>query len=636
MKRIKKTPRKNKKVRKTAGRISFVYGIVFLSLSGLLFRLAYLQVNRGNEFRSQASNQQISYVPVLPERGWIYDSNHQLLAYDVPTMSIVMTRLHNSKVQNYNAIAKLLAPQLQESESVLLDRMKNYNTWQDQIYLYQNATPTQVSFVAEHKSELPGIELVVSSKRAYPHGDLAGQVLGYVGSIQGDEAKKYQAKGYQLDQIVGQSGIEAEYEQYLQGKVGKNAIVINNLGIPVESLGLNPPPTPGDTLQLTIDGHLQAQAQQIVASKLQQLAQQGTNVDQAAAVMLNPKTGAVLAMVSYPYLDPNWFLDPKQYQAHASELNHFPSPIYNDATQGMYMPGSTVKPGNILLGLLDHVITPTTVIDDPGYLMIGNYPMHGDEVNGMGWVNPVQTIQVSDDIFMYQLSLWMAHYPPTGMSITTWLKTLRTQALDKFHSFEKELGLGVKTGIDLPSESTGYFTDNKTLYDLPATAIGQDQAFTPLQLANYAATIANSGLRMQPHILDSIKSPTGQVVKTFKPTVLNKVSAPQAYWDVLHQGMYDVANTSQGTASGSFMNAPYKAAGKTGTAQQGGGKNDISVFIGYAPYNDPQVAIAVVLPGAGYGAQGAVPVARDMMDAYFKEHHEFFPQSEWTNVKISN
>src|SRR5579875_2239569 len=151
MKRIKKTPRKNKKVRKTAGRISFVYGIVFLSLSGLLFRLAYLQVNRGNEFRSQASNQQISYVPVLPERGWIYDSNHQLLAYDTPTMGIVMTRLHNSKIQNYKDLAKLLAPVLQQSESTLLNRMKTYNTWEDQIYLLHDANDTQVSFVAEHK-----------------------------------------------------------------------------------------------------------------------------------------------------------------------------------------------------------------------------------------------------------------------------------------------------------------------------------------------------------------------------------------------------------------------------------------------------------------------------------------------------
>ncbi len=168
-----------------------------------------------------------------------------------------------------------------------------------------------MSFVEEHKSELPSVELVVSSKRSYPHGDLVGQVIGYVGKIQGDEAKQYPK--YLLNQIVGQSGIERQYEKYLQGKPGKSAIVINNMGTPIQSLGLDPPPTPGDMVQLTLDGHLQAATQQILTSKIDNLTTQGINVNQAAAVVLNPKTGAVLSIVSYPYLNPNWFLDPSQY-----------------------------------------------------------------------------------------------------------------------------------------------------------------------------------------------------------------------------------------------------------------------------------------------------------------------------------
>ncbi len=623
-----------KKIRKINGRVSFVYGVVFLSLSALLLRLAYLQVSLGNQFRSEASNQQISYVPVMPERGWIYDSNHQLLAYDTPTISIVMTRLHNVKVQNYTTLAALLSPVLGIAQTDLVKKMNTYNTWQDQIYLLLNASNAQVSYVSEHKNQLPGIELVVSSKRNYPHGDLAGQVLGYVGPIQSNEAATYQKQKYLLDQIVGQSGLELQYENYLQGTVGKNAIVINNLGIPIESLGLNPPPKRGDTLSLTVDGHLQAAAQQILASQINTVNQHGSNVREGAAVVMNPKTGAILALASYPYLDPSWFMDATVYQQHAKELNTYPSPAFNNATQGLFMPGSTVKPGNILLGLLSGVITPSTIIDDPGYLMIGNYRMHGDVPGGLGPVNPVSTIQVSDDIFMYQLSLWMAHYPPTNMSTNTWLNTVRVQTLNKFHQFERSLGLGIPTGIDLPSETKGQFSDYKTLYDLPATAIGQDQAFSPLQLADYVATIANSGKRMQPHLLNSVTTPEGASVTTFKPKVMNTVSAPAAYWDVLHQGMYLVANSPQGTAAGSFMDAPYKAAGKTGTAQRGGGSTDISVFIGYAPFNDPQIAVAVVIPGAGYGATGAAPVTRSIMDTYFKEHHEFFPATQWTNNTI--
>jgi len=619
-----------KKTKSTRGRVAFIYGVSFLAFSTLLLRLAYLQVSRGSALRAQASNQQVSYVPVLPARGWIYDSNHQLIADDTPSMSVVLTRLH-SKYQDYTQLANTLAPILNIPAPTLLDKMKNYNTWENQIYLAQNVSDQAVTFVSEHKSDLPGVELVISSKRNYPNGQLASQAIGFVGAISAEDEKNPTIqKNYILTQIIGKDGLEREYEPYLQGQVGKDAVVINNMGIPMQNLGLSPAPVQGDTLNLALDGHLQQSAQQIVTAMINNLnTKQGQDVKHASVVAIDVKTGGVLAMLSYPNYDPNWFVDPKLLSQHTKDLSTF-----NGATQGMYMPGSTVKPANIMLGLLKGVITPTTQVDDTGALMIGNYYMHGDEAGGAGWVDPVRTIEVSDDIFMYQLSLWMAHWPPTNMSVSKWMTTLRTQAIDDFHSFEQKWGLGTKTGIDLPTESRGLFADNKTLYDLPATAIGQDQAFTTIQLANYVATIANNGTRLEPHLMQSIVSPTGQVVKTFTPKVMAKITAPQKYWDILHKGMYLVANGSQGTASGSFANAPYKAAGKTGTAQQGNGQNDISVFIAYAPYNDPQIALAVVIPGAGYGATGAVPVARQILDAYFKEHHEFFPPSQWTDNTI--
>lgn len=620
-----------KQTKNTRGRMSFVYGVSFLAFSTLLLRLGYLQVNRGVALRSQASNQQVSYVPVLPARGWIYDSNHQLLADDTPSMSIVLTRLH-SKYQDFGQLATLLSPILNIPVATLIDKMNNFNTWENQIYLAQNVSDTVVTYVSEHKSELPGVDLVTSSQRNYPNGQLASQALGYVGAISAEDVKSpLIQKNYILTQIIGKDGLEKEYEPYLQGKVGEYAVVINNRGIPLQNLGLSPAPQQGDTLNLSLDGHLQEAAQQAIDSMITNLnTKQGLDVKHASVVAIDVKTGGVLAMLSYPNYDPNWFVDPKLLSQHAKNLSTF-----NGATQGMYTPGSTVKPANIMLGLLKGAITPQTIVDDTGGLQIGNYFMRGDEAGGAGLVDPVRTIEVSDDIFMYQLSLWLAHWPPTNISVATWIRTLRTQAINDFHNFEKEWGLGVQTGIDLPTESVGLFADNKTLYDLPATAIGQDQAFTPLQLANYAATIANNGVRLEPHLMQSIVTPTGQVVKTFTPKVMAKITAPQQYWDIIHKGMYLVVNGPQGTASGSFTDAPYKAAGKTGTAQQGNGQNDISVFIAYAPYNDPQIALSVVIPGAGYGATGAVPVARQILDAYFKEHHEFFPASQWTNTSIS-
>ena len=618
--------------RKLATRLGVVYGLCFLALTGVLFRMAYVQVTLGSQFRNMASNQQISYIPVLPPRGWIYDSNNQLIADDVPAMSIVLTRLH-TKAQNFAQMAQLMAPVLGQSVQALQNTMENQNSFENQIYLVKNASDKQVSFVAENKSELPGINVEVSSQRNYVHNMLAGHLLGYVGALTPSDVPTYVNKdGYLLDQVIGKSGLESEYETYLQGKVGRDAIVINSLGIPIKSLGLSPPPTQGDTLHLTVDGHLQAITQQDLANMIHTMdTKQNLQVKNGAAVVIDVKTGGVLALTSYPYYDPNWFLNPKQLAQHAKSLNTF-----DYAIQGDFMPGSTVKPANMMLGLLEKIITPTTKVLDQGFLMIGTYKMHGDNPVGYGWVGPVETLEVSDDIFMYQLSLWLAHWPPVNMKVGTWMTTLRTQAVDQFHYMEQRFGLGVKTGIDLPGESTGYFTDTKQLYDLPATAIGQDQGFTPLQLANYAATIANSGVRYQPHLVASITSADGKLVKTFKPTVVTKIQAPAAYWNVLHQGMHLVADGSMGTASGSFMNAPYQSAGKTGTAQQGGGANDVSVYIGYAPLNNPQIAYAVVIPGGGYGATGAVPVAREIADAYFQEHHEFFPKKDWTGTSIGN
>lgn len=638
MKKKKKSRQEDAKkpIRMPGRRVGLIYTFVFISMGALLLRLAYVQVSKGSNYRIAQKNE-LSYTTILPPRGWIWDANHQLIAYDTPSMSVTLTRLHNPKIQDFNDLSRVLAPVFHMSVPQLLDKMENYNQWQDQVYLYQDATPAQVAFISENKAELPGIELVVTSQRTYPFGSLAGQVLGYVGPIQAADAKKYTSKpyNYELDQIVGRSGLEQQYEQYLQGQVGLNAVMINNEGIPIETLGMDPPPTSGDSLQLTLDGHLQSIAQSALADKLKQLNQQGTPVNTGAVVMMNPNTGGILAMASYPYLNPNWYLNPKLYQQHASEFMKFPSPDYNMATLGEFTPGSTVKPANMMLGLLKGTISTTTTVDDTGALQVGNYLMHGDEANGAGVVNPVTTLEVSDDIFMYQLSLWMAHYPPANMNVNTWVSTVRTSTLHEIYSFEKKFGLGVLNGIDLPAESTGKFGDQKTLYDLPAAAIGQNQAFTPLQLADYVSAIANSGKVMEPHFMQSITAPDGKVVARFKPKVISTIKAPQKYWDVLHQGMYLVANSPLGTASGSFMDAPYKAAGKTGTAQLGN-KQDTSLFIAYAPANKPEVAIAVVIPGGGYGALGAVPVARQLLDAYFQEHHaSFFPKTKWSNTTIA-
>lgn len=641
------------------GRVTFVYGVIFVAVAGLLARLGYLQIVRGTHFRSEASNSMLVGLPVLPPRGWIYDRNHVLLAYDQPSFSIVLTRL-NSPAQSYSALATRLAPVFGLKYQDLYTTLTTKNTWEPQTRILENASQSQVSYVVEHQSQLPGIHVVEDPQRVYQYGDLAGHVLGYIGYPSNTTAGPF--KGYLNDQWVGLSGLEYEYESYLQGKVGNRVVQTNSLGVPLKDFGLDPAPKAGDSLVLTLDAHLQATAQQVVVNTLAQVRKlYGYTPKDAEVVMMNPKTGGVLSMVSYPYYDPNWYVTSKAYLAHAAYLNNATiTPMLNHVLESPRAPGSTVKPVNILAGLESGVITPTTTIQDAGYANVGGYILHDWQPGGHGIVDPAKAIEESCDTFLADMAMWMADWHgglPKGMSVSTYLQTARIKGLNQLFSWENKFGLGQLTGIDLPYElpggfydegrpyslSTsiahmkkyGYYNDNGQLYDVAAASIGQSQQFTPIELAQYITTVANNGVKLQPHLVQQIVSPSGKVIKTFKPVVQARLTLNQQFLDVVKQGMYDVVNQPTGTAYGSFYNAPYKAAGKTGTAQiTSAGREDISLFIGYAPVKNPQVAIAVMVPGGGESGQTAVPLARQLLDEYFKEHHEFFPKSQWTTGTV--
>ncbi len=659
------------------GRVNFLYGMVFVALTALILRLGYLQIARGAEFRQKANTTMLAQIPVLPSRGWIYDTNGVLLAYDEPSFSIVLTRLHTAEQeQSFNAMAEELAPVLGMKKQEFLDLInsKKY-AGQAQIRLLENANQRQVSFVREHQSDLIGVHVEVEPRRVYKYGDLAGQVLGYVGAQSSADRPKYEAKGYYIDQKVGKDGVELQYEDLLQGKLGHRVVETNSRGIPIKDFGLDPAPTAGKTLQLTIDAKLQADAQQIVMDGLNEVRKKyGYTPNEASAVMLNPNTGEILAMVSYPYYSPQWYMDPKALAAHWQYLNdpHL-TPTVNHVIRSYHEPGSTVKPANLIAALMSHVVTPSTTIPDPGYVKVGSDTILKDDApGGHGLVDPVKAIQVSCDTFFYYVGLWLADWrggPPPGQSVAQWFVTGNVKGLNTLFSWESKFGLGQLTHIDLPAEvkgmfyrtplnsypvpynlqeaidsmkKKGYYEKHGQLYDNAAAGIGQLQAFTPIELAQYISTLANGGKRIQPHVLKAVypsgtspASATGQGVKpeeVVKPKVLDLVKIDPEYLQIVRQGMYDVVNKPGGTAYGSFTDAPYKAAGKTGTAQVGSAKNDTSLFMAYAPFDKPQIAVVVMVPGGGSSYETAVPIARKLFDAYFKEHHMFFPRDQWTNA----
>ncbi|SIS53825.1 peptidoglycan D,D-transpeptidase FtsI family protein [Alicyclobacillus vulcanalis] len=665
-----------RRYRRRQFRTRVIYAMTFLSFTGLLVRAAYVQISNGKAFRQAELSIPKARIPVLPQRGWIYDANGQVLAWDKPSLSIVMNRYSTMSDATYQRLAAKLAPVLHQTPQALYSLMKS-NQGAIQVTLANNVALAQVAYVVEHQSDLPGVEVIQDYVREYPYGDLAGQVLGYVGAITAENVKRY--KGYLYSQKVGETGVEEQYEPLLQGKPGYELVAINSAGNAIAQAGEIAPQN-GKNLQLTLDGHEQACAQMIVQSMIQKTSDKNT-VENAAAVMLDVKTGGVIAMVSYPYLDPNWFtLGTLSQHAHYASTS---GAQVNSAIAMVNYPGSTVKPANLITAMKAGLVSPQTTVQDDGYIYIGKSRKNEDEGFAFGPVDPIKALTVSSDVFFYEVGLWFGKWfgssatqggswPAGDGSYQHYLNTDLARGLNALFQGEADFGLGFKTGIDLPYEEDGRFYildseqgNQQVPYDLKASeralarageyenhgspasladaAIGQSQMFTPLQLAEYALTLANRGVRLTPHVLQAVYEPNGTPTNgarpesTVRPKVAGRVTAAPWQWDLVQRGMVGVTSSSDGTAYGAFAGAPYQVAGKTGTAQivLGGKPTDNSVFICYAPADHPQVAVAVMAPGGGYGAQFSAVIARQMLDAYFNEHHApFMPKSGWTDTSI--
>ncbi|MFD1677048.1 peptidoglycan D,D-transpeptidase FtsI family protein [Alicyclobacillus fodiniaquatilis] len=680
-----KKEKKVKPVRKIF-RINVVYMMVFASFTALILRGAYIQIVQGASFRQAELNTQVEKIPEVPQRGWIYDANGQVLAMNKPSMSVMLDRYSTVSDAAYRRIAKVLAPVLKKSSNQLYKRMTS-NGSEVNVLLATNLTDAQVSFIAEHHSELPNIDVEQDYQRYYPNGDLAGHVLGYTGRInQGNEAH-YAKLGYKPVQTVGETGLEWQYEHDLQGKIGYQLVAVDASGDAIRNVGSMPPPTAGNNIQLTLDGHMQAEAQMIVQNLIDSSSSRDL-IQEASAVMLNVKTGGVISMVSYPYIDPNWYTNGKGIGAHQAYLSE-PFVQTNTAIQNYEFPGSTVKPANAITALKADVIWPGYVMQDHEFTYIGSDPTpKDDDGTNHGLVDTVKAIAVSCDTFFYEVGLHLGKwygadgshggsYPASVGSYQKYQNTDFAKGINQLFQGEWNFGLGPLTGIDLPGEAKGVFYieddtqgNKEVTYDLkkseqsiaktgkyvnhgsPAdlanAGIGQSQEFTTTQLGEYVMTLANNGKKLQPHLLDREYGPNDtptsgtKPLKTVKTKVTGQVKANQQYFYLVKQGMYGVTTGSDATASGLF-GSNYQVAAKTGTAtiyvkpngSSASVKTDNSVFICYAPLNNPQVALAVMAPGGGYGASFSGIIAKKLLDAYFDEHHaSFMPKKDWTNTKI--
>ncbi|WP_053083676.1 peptidoglycan D,D-transpeptidase FtsI family protein [Rubeoparvulum massiliense] len=480
-----------------------------------------------------------------------------------------------------------------------------------------NIDKEELFVVSEHLDHLPGVDIIVEPIRKIKSdsGPLATHILGYTNSIQADMESYYLAKGYRRNQQIGVQGLEKSYEEQLRGVDGKTKVYVNKnydtMGSEVIS-----PPKPGNDLVLTFDWQFQDFVEKIVADTIEEFRTREKDpliqLDQASVVILQPMTGEVLAMVNYPDYDLNL-----RYRSLTQEeyLKYIAGNEANIATSGRYPAGSTVKPLSVMMALQEKVVSMNEQIFDPGYLRVGDRDLKSWKRGGHGWVTGKDALKVSNNVYMYEMALRMANYPAQ-----------RYKWMDEFAVFDRyfqQFGLGDPTGIDLPNELGRLDSNNPQLGSLAYYLIGQYNSYTPLQLAQYVSTIANDGYRVQPHVVKEIREGTlddhapARILTTMEPKVLNRVDIDDQYIKYIQEGMLWVTSQEGGTAYHYFSDLPVQVAAKTGTAQTGVEGSDNSLIVGYAPYNKPEMAFAVVVPKGGSVSPVSSVIARRIVEAYF-------------------
>lgn len=464
-----------------------------------------------------------------------------------------------------------------------------------------------ITKLSERSGDFAGVEVNEVPIRVYPDGTVAPHVLGMVGPIYSDDLQSYKKKNYNNDDIVGHSGIEQAMEQYLRGIDGQKKITLNSKG-KITSFETVQEPKPGDTVVLTIDSKLQKLVQNSLKQTIDNIRthgagsyREGGDANAGSAVVLNVKTGEVLAMATYPSYDLN------SYSKNYSTLIKDPTkPLLNRATKGLYEPGSTFKPCTAAAGLAYGKITKDSVIVcNHVYTRLASEGYEPKCLSTHGARTVETALQVSCNIFFYE---------------TGW--RLGIANLDKMAA---NLGLGQPTGIEL-SENSGTMSSPEEREkkgsswhdgDILQASIGQlDDSFTPLQLANYVATLVNYGKRNQVHIVKSVKTyDYSQTVLDNKPTVIADAKISAQAVDVVKEGMRKVTEEVGGTAVSVFQSLPFDIGGKTGTPQVPSGSAH-GIFISFAPYEDPEIAVAVVVEHGYHGGYTA-PIARDVYQYYF-------------------
>lgn len=584
------------------GRIFFAIGLVCCCLLLLISRYAYLQIVHYDEFSTASDKNRIRLQPLAPARGYIYDRNGILLADNYPVFTATMSR---ADVEDIDGTIARLTPILsltQEDIDRFRSRIKTARKT-ERVSIKLNLTETDIAKFSELKYSFPGVKIETQMTRYYPHGDLFAHVIGYVGRINEKELKSLNKDTYAGTNLIGKIGVEKTYEDLLHGTPGYESVEADAHSNVLRHLGRKEP-IRGNDLYLSLDYGLQMVAAEQLKDK------------RGAVVAIDPRTGEILALVSSPSFNPNLFVTGISHTDYSALRDNLDQPLYNRALQGVYPPGSTIKPMEGLGGIHYGTVDWGTTIYDPGYFHLpgDSHKFRDWKKTGHGSVNLHKSIVESCDTYFYVLSYQLG--------------------IDRMNEWMRQFGFGQKTGVDLPSESEGLYPNpewkmrtrkSKWLKgETISVSIGQG-AFTatPLQLAMATSIMANHGAHVIPHVLRASHGAKPHTVHNAPDGKIN-FNGTEQDWINMRDAMVDVVQS--GTGRG-IRTPLYQIAGKTGTAQvksiaQGKKYNesilserqlDHGLFIGFAPADNPEIAIAVVWENGRHGGSAA-QIARPIFD----------------------
>lgn len=592
--------------RELQNRLSYVMIGVVILFAALLLRAWYLQITKGSYYSEQSENNRVRVVSIQPPRGLVFDRHGELLANNVPSFNLYLIL---EDISDRNALLDQLARliHLDRAEMERKIGLRKNNVPYMPVKIKEGLSLQEVALIESHRMDLAGTLLEPEPQRNYLYGPLAAHLLGYVGEISPAQMQDAENTDVLAGMSVGQSGIEKTYDPFIRGEAGQKIIEVDAVGHEMKVLRVQEPAS-GNDLYLTIDLNVQKAAEEALGKEA------GT------IVAMNPRNGEILAMASHPAYDPNQLsqsLSPADWEALSSDPGH---PLTNRATQGQYPPGSTFKLVVSTAALETKEVTPNEQIKCTGGFYFGRRIYKDWKRGGHGPIDLHSAIVQSCDVYFYEAG--------------------RRVGIDRLADYAFRYGLGQPTGIELGSEKSGLIPTTEWKRRIKgeiwypgetlSASIGQGfVTVTPLQLADLIGTVAMSGVRYQPHLIKAIRDQATGRLFEFPPVRVGRVDISEKTYKTIRRALAGVVSEPHGTGAAA-QSKWVSIGGKTGTAQVVEMRagvltkslprefQDHAWFIAFAPVDDPQIAVAVLIEHGGHGGETAAPPARQVIEEYLK------------------